>query len=162
MFSQACVGVGVSASVHARIHIPLGRQPPGQAPPLSRHPSLGRHPPRQTPLGRHPFLGRHPPCVDTSWADPPGRHPLPSRRLLLLRLIILLENAFFLCFKILKRTTRKRLEFYQIFLEINCFIFCFIISNKISQTWHPHEGMSVVVSSTVEVSMQKICEFMLV
>ena len=49
---QSFYSRGVSASVHAGIHLP----PPGQTP-------LGRH-----PLGRHP-LGRHPPHQTATAAD---------------------------------------------------------------------------------------------
>ena len=49
---------GVSAPVHAGIHTPLARHPPGQTPPPPRtdtHP-LGRHPPTQCNLGYTPTL----------------------------------------------------------------------------------------------------------
>ena len=56
ILSQACVKdsihrVGVSASVHAGIHTPLGKHPPPGRHPLGRHPP-DRHTPGQTPLPR--------------------------------------------------------------------------------------------------------------
>ena len=97
-------GMCVCVSQHA-----LGQTPPGQTPPLGRHPPpLCRHPPGQTPpLGRQP-PGRHPPrqtpprqthtpAGQTLLADTPpcpvhaGIPPPPHQQPLLQMVRILLE-----------------------------------------------------------------------
>ena len=110
MFLHLSVNVftgGVFSPVHAGIHTPQSRHPPGQTPPwadtpwvdtprqipLGRHtlpspwqtPSwadtlLGRHPPGQTPSWADTLLDRHPPGQTPSWADTLlGRHPPPGQ-----------------------------------------------------------------------------------
>ena len=75
---------GRGCSVHAGIHTPLVRHPPGQTP-WTEHPSLGWHP-RQTPLAW---------ADNPTWAGTPidrPSPPLPASRWLLLRTVrILLE-----------------------------------------------------------------------
>ena len=92
VFTGICHSVnrGVSASVDAGIHTPLGADTPlpQSTPPWSRHPSWTRHPPDQTPQTRHPPDQTHPPGTrhipqsrhPLDQTSPRSRHPLPRTR----------------------------------------------------------------------------------